>query len=463
VLKVYKDTPRPSEREAGVSLIEVMVAMLLFAIMSLGLATSMVTALKVTDNSRNRVVAANLAAEAIDTARGTTDIMNVVSAANDVTVDGKTFRVAVDARWVGTVAGSDGQCSAGAGVLRYKRVNVAVTWNGMLAAPPVRADTQVTPSKRVSDPDRGVIVVSVRTASGAANPGIEVTAVPSPLGANGAQAISATPVTDAQGCAYLLNVAPGTYVVSVSKPGAVPAYIDSSQSLTPSFSVDVVAESSGTAAFQFDQAGTFTVSYASNFTTEPVVLPGVMQTTFANDFGTYVSNSPSASQLHPFTAGYSVIAGKLAETGSAAPSCQSVDPGAWLSTTNGGVTLVGRRPPRVAADPGGTVAVGVPMGVVKVTGPPGAYLKAVAQPLLPPPLGPPGDPGCDEQLMYLYQLPVTGTANVALPFGSWALTTGDATSQPTPVAAPAIAPLTRGTVNVLSGVVTVDPRVEVTP
>jgi hypothetical protein len=98
------------------------------------------------------------------------------------------------------------------------------------------------------------------------------------------------------------------------------------------------------------------------------------------------------------------------------------------------------------------------MGVATITGlAGGSYVKAVAQTT-----GPSGtaDPGCAAPSTYVIQLPATGPANIALPFGSWVLTSGNSASQTTPVGAAAIMTQTPNSVNAVSGttVLTLDPR-----
>jgi hypothetical protein len=97
------------------------------------------------------------------------------------------------------------------------------------------------------------------------------------------------------------------------------------------------------------------------------------------------------------------------------------------------------------------------MGVVKVAGFANGYLKATSQVT---PLAGTGDPGCATPSTYVIKLPSTSPANVALPFGSWVLSSGNATTQDTLVPPSALTIMTRG---VLGGtatnpIVTLDPR-----
>ncbi len=453
------------DSDLGFSLIEVMVAMFIFAIISIAFASALLTTVSVSANSVARETASNLAAAQIDQVRTVTDLTALDSSTSptNVTISGRTYHVTTVVRWAGAIGGSDAQCSSGSGALLNKAVKITVSWDGMPAsAQPAEADTVVAPKSRISDINKGVIIVSVKNAQGAGNAGVTISAVPNSLTPNGASAITTTiDPTDPQGCGYVLNVTPGKYDVRISKPGTTTPSVDIHQSTSPVQTVDVSAGSTATAPFQFDQSATFIPHYASNVT-GTTLLPLSMDTTFVNTYGIFTSTS-TPTQLHPFTAGYAVIAGALAANGSTASSCLSVDPGAWPQTTDSSGTWAGTRPAAVAAAPGGSADAYVPMGVTTVTGPANGYISAAAQAA-----GPTGtaDPGCATPATYLFKLPATGVANLALPFGSWLLKSGtSSTTQSTAVVATQMVPLTRAAITSVGGnaVLTLDPRQLVAP
>jgi len=450
--------------DAGFSLIEVMVAMFIFMIVALALASGLLTTMKVTSDSVARQTASGLAAAQIDQVRTITDLTNLdsSSAPTNTVVDGRTYHVSTVVRWTGAVGGSDAQCSSGTGALLNKAVKILVTWDGMSAAAlPAEADTVVAPKSRITDINKGVIIVSVKNAQGTGNPGVTISAVPNPLTPNGASAITTTiDPTDAQGCGYVLNVTPGTYDVSISKSTSTPS-VDIKQSTTPKQTIDVSAGASATAPFQFDQSATFVPHYASNVAGVSL-LPLTMDTTFVNTYGIF-TRTVTPAKLHPFGAGYAVLAGALAADGSTASSCLSVDPAAWPSTTDASGTWAGKRPDAVAGAPGATVDANVPMGVMTFTGPANGYVNAVGQTA-----GPAGtsDPGCTTPKTYQFKLPASGSANLALPFGTWKLFTGTSSgSVTTGVKATQVALVTKGSSTTVNGdmTVTVDPRALVTP
>jgi len=455
---------RPDD-ERGMSLVEVIVAMFIFAIISSGIIYAMSSVLVLTRDSRARQVAANLAAEEIDLVRDSADLFALLDADRVETLNGDKFTVHRATQWV-TDPAQEIVCGAGgSSALRYKRVNVTVTWENMrTGTDPVRSDTLVQPNDKINDPAKGTLLVSVLGATGTGSSGVTVTATPgSP--ANGATPLTTAPAnTDAQGCTYILKVNPGNYDVKVSRPG----YVDSAQKTTSVQSIGVAAGESAAVSFQYDKQGTFDVTYAAGYTPAPAEtlrVPAVPTTSFVSTYGVFTATPASSAgrtrsiQLHPFASGYDVFAG----------TCAAADPAAWPEGTDDlGQVITAERIAGVSATPGGNVAVEVPMGVVKLElGPQGAtrYLRAVSAHAPAT-----GDPGCDSSVEYSfgaasgYSIPANGSLTVALPYGSWRLFSGTggtpsnwntvvAAGQITPVGVPA-----RTTVDA-SGVVTFDPRV----
>ena len=116
----------------GVSLVEVMIAMLIFSIVSMGIIGTLIASGNFANDSRARETASNLASQAIDTARAVNDVFDLFDDPDhQYTIDGRTYTVNTIARWVSD-PNSVAPCGAGGGALLYKRVNVTVTWLGGL-------------------------------------------------------------------------------------------------------------------------------------------------------------------------------------------------------------------------------------------------------------------------------------------------------------------------------------------
>ncbi len=397
----------------GVSLAEVLVAMFIFALVSTGLAYSLLSVLNLTREARARTVAANVAAQQIDLAREASApgrLFQLLDEEKEVTVGSDTYRVVQRTQWVSD-AGSDAACgtNSGSGVLRYKRVNVTVTWPGMReGAQPVRSDTVVSPSDHINEPEKGSILVRVLRADGTGNPGVTVSAP--------GTGVAVAP-TDAQGCTYILNVDPDEYTITVSKPG----HVSDAQQGSPSVDVTVMAGSSVSVPFQLDQAATYRALLAHGAPADVKRPTTGLLTSFVSTYNTVTptatanpgSLTPSFS-LHPFTSGYQAFAGH----------CAAADPRAWPEQEVDGVTYRGVLSASVATTPGGTADVPVPMGLVTISGGAGGqFLRAVSE---PPPVVEPALPGCASTVDYRFGnvLVASGSVTIALPYGTWRLYSG---------------------------------------
>jgi prepilin-type N-terminal cleavage/methylation domain-containing protein len=405
--------------DQGLSLIEVVVAMLVFAIVALGVAYSLITTLHTAKDARGREVALNLAAQTIDAARSVTDIFDPlldtgVKPPTTMTVpgDGTVYTITREVEWV-TSNGSDADCGSGGGTLLYKEINVQVTWAGMVRSNPVRADTIISPSSTINDPALGTILVSVHTASGAPVPGVAITTTPSTG--------SAIPVTDGDGCSYILKVPPGSYSVSASLAG----YIDVGQDTTPTYPqpIPVTAGSTSSAGFNYDKAATVQATYATNYSSLVAKQPTNLNTTFTSTNGSTVIASTTSAVAKTFSlypGSYTVAAGKYVPSTAPNTGCVDSDPSQWLAGTNSsGQSIASPPPASIAVSPGSLVnPVGVPEGVVQVTL--GGSSKTLTATNATPPAGT-GDPGCALPTTYTFGNQ-SGTILLALPFGSWTFT-----------------------------------------
>lgn len=454
---IRRRMPVRASDDSGLSLIEVLVAMMVFAIISIGIAYSLTSALAMTSDARSREVAANLAAQDIDLVRAVEDVFSVGEANKTFVVNGTTFRLHREASWIPST-GVDASCGSGGGQLRYKRVNVAVEWDGMrAAASAVRSDTIITPGSRINDPDLGSILVSVITAAGTGSAGVTVTAVPSST-ANGAVAITETiKPTDAEGCTYILKVTPGNYDVTVSRAG----YVDIKQAATSTSIVGVGKGTAASVAFQYDKAGLITASYASNAPAGTTLIPTTLDTTLRNTYGLFnfaatTSARSKTFNMHPFDS-YEVFAGRYVAPTETSAGCVAADPSAW-TTPAAADGAVGPAPSTVTS----TGSVNVAMGVLTVLNLNGKYLRAVSQAYAPGD----GAAGCGTsatgQMSYVIGPLSSNAAQIALPFGAWLLTSGNSTTQATAVPASSLAKVTRADI-AGTGVVTLDPRVVPTP
>ncbi|GAB2979899.1 prepilin-type N-terminal cleavage/methylation domain-containing protein [Frigoribacterium salinisoli] len=454
----------PADRDAGLSLVEVIVAMMVFAVVSVGVAYSITNSLVLTRESRARAIATNLAAQEIDLLRSVEDVFTVTSKSWSTQVGGFTFHVARTAAWTdaattSTACGTGVAARPGAstGSLQYKSVRVAVTYDGMRkVAAPITSATVLAPNDRINDPAKGTIVVQVTGASGAGRAGVPVT-IGTATPANGAVKPASPPVTDATGCSYALRVEPGNYTVSIAAPGLVTPTQESSASSSP---VTVEAGRTASASFSYDTAVSLKAVPVQGTTPRPL-LPTNLDITFRNvTRGDTVlpASAASPATLFPFSGGYAVMAGRHIDPTTEANvtrSCLSVDPSAWTTPAADGA--VGRELMPVGGLPGASETVDVPMGLVQLTGLRGSTaLVAVQQDGRAN-----GDPGCVTGRQYTFE-GVTDGKVLALPYGTWKfyrvasiLGVLSLTDQVTPQAGAAV---TRGVVDAARGTVLLDPR-----
>lgn len=453
------------------TILEVVVAFAIFALIASGVAAGSMTITRITADSRAREVATNLAAQELDEARAVPDVADVVSngagtslPADSQTVSGRVYTITRTASWVST-AGSDTRCGTNDNV-QYRRVSVTVSWVGQLGTTRnITSATLIAPRTRYADATTGAISIRVTGVDGTPRAGVSVTIVPVTDG----RALTSQPdPTDADGCAYATQVTPGTYSITLRKTG----YIGSDQNETPSRQAPVAAGSTYGWPAEYDQAATFTTNYAANYTGPgSVQLPSTLDTTFlpvTTSYSIYpTANRAPSVKLYPLTGGYEAVAGSSADV-NRTQTCASEDPVNWPATTMSGTPVSAVRA-KATASVGGSATfatsgsqLSIPMGVVRVAAAPGALLTARAA----TPTGS-GNPGCaaassGSPPTYTYSglVPVSGYAYIALPYGSW---TVFAAGLPVPKASlTAVTNFNTGNAVTSSGgvvVVTLDPRV----
>ena len=416
-----------AERDAGLSLVEVIVALMVFAIMTVGAIAAVATSLRLTSDNRGREVASNLASSEIDLARATAATQLDARDFTTAPIDGVRYTVRRDVAWA-TSSGVDSQCSAGApgaGSLFYKRVNVSVSWTGMRSTDSaVTADTIVSPEGKVSSSTTGTILVSVKDNTGTGVKGTTVTITPDAgVPGNTARALdpeSRPARTDSTGCAFAINVKPGTYTVTLSRTGG-DVYVDDKQATEPFKTVSFASGGSTNATFDYAPADRYELAWPAG-----AIRADDQPTTFLSGSARFVALAPVDVQyLYPLSSGYQVFAGAYAPGApTAATSCLSPDPTKWPRAADGRT--------------GKPVATSVPDYRV------GAFVRNVQvnakATTIPVPAGDSvvrattataagGDPGCTARTTMTFTVPAAATsATLALPPGTWSFTSGKSVS-----------------------------------
>ncbi len=191
---------RPHEDD-GLTMVETVVAMLVFGLFAGFAARLMVDVTSVSRGNAQRLVAGNLAAQHVEQLRGTgalklPDGRSV--APEQPVIGGTTYTITRDVRFVASQSGTS-VCAGTADTLAYKLVTVEVTWPRMGSTRPVRSDTLRTVGigKNAADVKRGTLAVEVLRADGTPHSGVTVTVTPGPL----------TAVTGTDGCVVFPNLA----------------------------------------------------------------------------------------------------------------------------------------------------------------------------------------------------------------------------------------------------------------
>lgn len=470
-----------TERETGSSIIEVMVAMMVFAVMSVGIAYGIANTLQLTQTSRGRETAVALASQDIDMLRQTaaattTGIFDVVSARGDdnsSTIGGLTYQVDRKVSWVQS-DGASGACGTSNGKLAYKSVVETVSWpNPRGGSSSTSVTSAIAPSDAVTDPGYGTIIISVADASGAPYPGVSISVTP--VGGGTGSALTKSPLpTDAQGCSYAVNVVQGDYTVTANTPGGIDTDQQQPSKQSP---ISVTAGASAPVPFVYDRASTMRFQYAPTYN---ATVPTNMVTTLSSSVGgldpvspwdttsktvqitSTTVPSPSAA-VFPFTSGYTVLAGPYSNSLDGTKNCLSPSPASWTTPNSTGNVGVGTAVvPAPAAD---TSDAPVMMGVATVKGVKGRYLTAVSSSTPGP-----GDPGCAAGMTMKFPVAGADVATIALPFGTWTIssgtTFGSTTKNEIASNASNVAPVTNGSVNRKTALViisydntlTLDPR-----
>lgn len=389
---------RPAGDE-GMTLVEVVVAVTLLALLMLGLGASLGAGLQLIRTDRQRVVAANLATQQMERLRSMAfSDLPLGRTETTETVDDIVYSVRQDVEWQDQ--GSDaGPCDGGT-TLDFVRVDVSVRWEDMRVIKPVQSQTLLAPTAGSFDPTKGNIAVQLRDRDAADLGGVPVRA----SGPSGTFVRSTT----ASGCAFFNQLTPGSYSVSLSSAG----YVDGQGVASPSQSVTVTAGGTPSRQFDYDRAATLAVTMtAPNGGTVPNALAvSVGNTHFPTPrykVFTGTGTARTISNLFPYPEGYQLWAGECADAKPPAATDDVIDG-------------------PVATEPGQTTAATLQIPTVNLrvlragVGVPGVQVTAVH------------DSTCTSSFV-VGTTDATGTVRAVVPFGRWQFRVGTTSSSFTTV------------------------------
>jgi prepilin-type N-terminal cleavage/methylation domain-containing protein len=399
------------ESDAGMTLIELMWAMVIFAFVATATVGALEMALKTTRSDRSRVAASDLAARELEIVRNTftgsasgpgliTDATNPDplpggTAGSPLVVDNVPYTVSRNTEWI--IAGTGKSPCDGGATVTYPSmaVKISVTWSLMGNTQPVTAYTVLTPSKNwVSSTSNGYAAIKVldSTASPVKNTQVTLT------GPGGTM----TDTTSDDGCAVFSTSSVGSWTASINQTGYVDFYGNQNATKNVTIAVGGLVQ----ATINYDKAATATVQEATQAGYNlPTSLPWL---TFANTglqpTGTRYVQAAGATttvtSLWPFTDGYTMWAGQ----------CNQADPAA-----SGGT-----RSPAVVMAPGSSNSASVTLTGTALTVRTAAGLPVTNATVTATPVS---TTGCNstENPLTLGVTNSSGQLMTSLPAGSWTL------------------------------------------
>ena len=348
----------PRSRGAeGFTIIEVVVAISILVVALLAAALMFENAIVVSGNTRNRVVAANLATEQMESVRGMAAdptkfilIPQGQTIFNGATqnVNGVQYTVTQNVQFVAQNSSTSSCDSPGSTTGQIMQVQELVTWPGMGGTKTVREVTTLAAPVGVYSSSTGAIAAKVFDSTGAVaqNISVQVAGPTAP----------APQQTTSEGCAYFYGLAPGTYTVSVVEGTGV----GDQELATPTQTASVSVGQTASVQFQYDTGATITATLPS-----PATVPGAppyaagMSLSVANTglqpYGQFsypastTGDTTTSPALFPYQSGYTVFAG----------SCTDNNP--LGKDTNRNLFYPTAAPTPVSVSPGGSAATTVPL------------------------------------------------------------------------------------------------------
>ncbi|MCZ7530912.1 MAG: prepilin-type N-terminal cleavage/methylation domain-containing protein [Acidimicrobiia bacterium] len=310
-----RGTGRRGAGESGLTLIELMVAITVFAIAVTGIAAMANSGLNLARNNRNRSIAANLASEQVDAFRSASFeevVLDVGQTVEIQTVNEVDFELTRQLSWVDQESES-GACdvSITSGLTpRLLRVVVDARWTAMGGIDPVRSETVLTPPIGQFDPTKGNIAVRVFDREAGPGHGHPVT-VAGPD--NPPQQVTINDNGEV-GCAFFPALTPGTYTVTMGTA----AFVDRQGVASPQQTIVVSSGTVSSVQFDYDMAAgisaTLTAPGGGNIDADVPLTIGNNQIL---PLGTRVMAGSGTvrplSDLFPFSDGYELWAGSCAD------------------------------------------------------------------------------------------------------------------------------------------------------
>jgi uncharacterized protein (TIGR02598 family) len=240
------------DRDGGFTIVEVMVAMLIFVVVSTSTIAVLVVGLRTIRDSSDRVAAATIARSKVEDLRASGANSLTQGVTTETSDDGR-FTISTETYWVPVTDQSVSSCVVGNNPdLQESRMRAHVEVIGGRLGAPQTIDALIQPRDDVPLVNVGSMTVLVRDSDGA-------TPVPGTVvrGTHSTLVYAFEAVTDPFGCVFAPNLVPGSWTIVASKPGYVPPATGADDS-----GVDVVAGLNSPAEFALAQSGAITAGTA---------------------------------------------------------------------------------------------------------------------------------------------------------------------------------------------------------
>lgn len=423
-----------SSADQGFTLVEILVATLVFALTATATVGILITAIRTVRENSDRVYASNLARSEIERQRELgTDLITIGNTTTTTTTPEGTFVISTTSNWVGLNQATDA-CEAASPGQAYMRVHVEVS--GATISEPQISDTIVAPSDDSSLVDTGQIAIKV--ADERANPVSGVTLQVRNVAASGA---TTSFITGPDGCVFVPKLAPSSaWQVTINRGGYVPRIVNG----TSSTAAVVAAQ---TTRLSFEYAAAASLEFTSATTDFPI--PDGIPLSAGQDplaiMPVAVTTYPkTVSGLWPSVGGYQAWLG----------TCSDADPASFAAPRTNAVNRTW-----FSVTPGTKTTAPLSGTTVRVRGLPANALVRIAHAAEP-------TGNCVSAPTYdIGRTDAQGVLRVQLPFGRWTFSSTAApgadqavTLEPTP-ATPAASSVTPTPTPTSTGApVPVDPK-----
>jgi len=247
----------PPMTDAGFTLVEILVATVVFALTATATVGILITAIRTVRENSDRVYASNLARSEIEKQRELgTDFITIGNTSSTTTTPEGVFTISTTSNWVGLNQATDA-CEAAAPGQAYMRVHVEVS--GATISDPQVSDTIIAPGDDSSLVDTGQLAIKV--ADERANPVSGVTLQVRNVAASGA---TSSYITGPDGCVFVPKLAPSAaWQVTINRGGYVPRIVNG----TTATSAVVAAQ---TTRMSFEYAAASSMEFTSSTADFPI-------------------------------------------------------------------------------------------------------------------------------------------------------------------------------------------------